>query len=161
MLFKSVTCNSFATKQFIDLCLTLTLCLFCPFVCHFFSLGPGHDNILPKFADIVERNFLGPKTWGRGPGSLLDPNLFLQFTLPTEQKWKVCCRVFQNLHTRSLRIQSSHDTCTFWLLMKLCFRKYCFDTRGRQTFHLHNRTCKPEWPHPPNSEWPPESEWSP
>ena len=37
-----------------------------------------------------------------------------------------------------------------WLLLKLCFRKYCFDTRGRQTFHLHNRTCKSECPPSPN-----------
>ena len=33
-----------------------------------------------------------------------------------------------------------HYTTEVSLLLKLCFREYCFDTRGRQTFHLHNTT---------------------
>ena len=119
MLFKSVTCNVFATKQFIDLCLTLTLCLFCPSVCHFFSFGPGHDNILLKFADIVERNFLGPKKLGVGAlGPYWIRICFFSSRYPQNRSEKCvvgCSRhtTNRNLHTRSLRIQSSHDTCTF------------------------------------------------
>ena len=29
----------------------------------------------------------------------------------------------------------------YFLFLKSSFREYCFDTWGRQTFHLHNRTC--------------------